>query len=149
MFEEAGVPYDDVCKREGNSSTAVNYYKNQHDGFPVLYPPIIQHGDFVMCETSGIMNYLGKKFGLYPEEASEEVRAHALQVVLSVQDYIGEGHDCFHPINKHGTYVSQKEEAQPYIERFKKERLPRYVHVYTYMCMSVCESECACAYVYA
>ena len=46
-------------------------------------------------------------------------------MTLGVADYLGEGHDVFHPIKKTGLYDSQKNEAQPYIEQFKKERMPR------------------------
>ena len=45
-----------------------------------------------------------------------------------------EAHDAYHPVDKHATYDSQKDEAAPQIERFKKNRLPKlvdffYVHV--------------------
>ena len=82
MFEEAGVPYDDVCVRDKNSAAALKFYKGEHEGFPILAPPIIQHGDFVMCHTSAILQYLGKKFGMYPEGGSE-VEANAMQVTMA------------------------------------------------------------------
>ncbi len=47
------------------------------------------------------------------------------QVVLTVTDYHAEGHDAYHPVKKTGSYQSQKEEAKPYVERFKAERMPK------------------------
>ncbi len=49
------------------------------------------------------------------------------QVVLVVTDYHAEGHDAYHPVVKGDSYDSQKEEAKPHIERFKKNRMPKYV----------------------
>ncbi len=48
-----------------------------------------------------------------------------MQIVLIVTDYHAEGCDAFHPLNKIGSYESQKEESKPYIERFKAERMPK------------------------
>lgn len=79
MFEEAGVPYDDVCNREGNSDAVLKYFKGEHDGFPVRAPPVIQRGDFVLSQTPAILQYLGKELGMYPEGGPEE-EAHAVQV---------------------------------------------------------------------
>ncbi len=124
IFEEAGVAYDDVCKREGNSNTAMKYYKGENDGFPVIAPPIIRKGSFVLNQSTAILSYLGKEFGLFPGGGAEE-EAHALQMALSACDYISEGRECFHPVEKHGSYDMQKEEAKPFIGKFKKDRIPK------------------------
>ena len=50
-------------------------------------------------------------------------------MTLIASDYISEGHDCFHPVRKSGTYDSQKEEAAPQIKLFREERMPGYVAV--------------------
>ena len=128
MFEEAGVPYEDVCRGPKGAEPAIQFYKGKVDSmlFPVLAPPIIQKEKFVMNQTPAIMEYLGKKFDMYPT-GGPEVEAHAMQVNMAVADYIAEGHDAFHPVVKTGTYDSQKTQAEPYIARFKKERMPRSV----------------------
>lgn len=125
MFEEAGVPYDDVCRIADSHNACLQHMKGEAEGFPVLYPPIIKRGDFVLNETTAILVYLGEQFGMYPSGGAEE-EAHALQLALSAANYIGEGHDCFHPLKKGGTYDSQKEEAKPFIEAFRTERIPKY-----------------------
>jgi len=124
MFEEAGVQYEDVCAAQKSSEPCLKFYRGEHDTFPVIAPPIIQRGDFVMNETPAILQYLGKKFGLYPDGGLEE-EAHAMQIMLVVTDYHAEGHDAFHPVKKSGSYDSQKEEAKPHIAAFKEERMPR------------------------
>ncbi len=93
MFEEAGVPYEDVCRKggsysdvlkyskahEGLGTALLKYYKGEHDGFPVCAPPVIRKGEFVLCQTPAILHYLGKELGMYPGGGPEE-EAHALQV---------------------------------------------------------------------
>ena len=124
MFEEAGVQYEDVCRVQNSSEACVKFYKWENEGFPVIAPPIIQHGEFVLNETPAILQYLGRKFKLYPE-GGLEVEARAMQIVEVVLDYHAEGHDAFHPVKKSGTYDSQKKEAEPQIAAFRKDRLPR------------------------
>ena len=109
-----------------DSSTALKYKNGEgvELSFPILFPPIIKHGDFVMNNTPAILEYLGKKFGMYPGGGAEQ-EAHAMQINMLVADFMGEGHDCFHPLDKSGTYDSQKEEAKPYIEAFRTKRMPK------------------------
>lgn len=127
LFEEAGVPYVDVARKEGNSSKVFEFVqRGKTTNLPTLFPPIIRKGNFVLNQTAAILQYLGKEFGLYPSGGPQE-EATTLQLTLTALDYIAEGHDCFHPVRKNGSYDSQKEEAAPQIEWFKTERLPRYV----------------------
>ena len=124
MFEEAGVPYDDVCKKSKDSAAAMKYLKGEESGFPVQFPPIIRKGDFVLSQTPAIMEYLGKKFGLFPEGGPED-EAHAMQLTLTVGDCLAECMQAFHPVSGHASYTAQMEEAKPYIEKFRTERLPK------------------------
>ena len=86
MFEEAGVQYEDVCRVHNSSEECVKFYKWEKEGFPVIAPPIIQHGEFVLNETPAILQYLGRKFNLYPE-GGLEMEARALQIVEVIMDY--------------------------------------------------------------
>ena len=124
MFEEAGVPYDDVCRKAKDSTAVMKFIKGEEEGFPVQFPPIIKKGDFVLSQTPAIMAYLGKIFGLFPEGGPED-EAHAMQLTLTVADCLAECMIAFHPVSGHATYVSQKEEAKPYIEKFRTERFPK------------------------
>lgn len=96
MFEEAGVPYDDLSAgiygmfdgfSEGRSQT--------NTSSPVLFPPALGKGDFLICQTPAIMRYLGKKFGMYP--TNDEDVARADQVMLTALDFITEGSSAYNP----------------------------------------------------
>jgi len=126
MFEEAGVPYTDVCRKAGSSSEALKYRKGEVPNVPPMFPPIVRRGDFVLNQTTAILHYLGKEFDLYPSGGPQE-EAVALAWALTAADCIAEGHDCFHPVDKAGTYDSQKAEAAPQIKRFREVRMPSYL----------------------
>ena len=121
MFEEAGVPYDDPCRKTKNSAAAMKFLKGEEEGYPVQFPPIIKKGDFTLSQTPAIMAYLGKKFGMFPE--GDEDEAHAMQLNLAVADCIAEYMKAFHPVSGHASYTTQVEEAKPYIEIFKVSAL--------------------------
>ncbi|XP_021348408.1 glutathione S-transferase P-like [Mizuhopecten yessoensis] len=90
-----------------------------------MFPPVICNGDFHLSQTPTICKYLGKKFGLYPDNEVDEW--HADQINTTIHDYIAEGRLCFHGINPTMTYYNQKEETKPYIERFVAERIPKWL----------------------
>ena len=126
LFEEAGVPYTDVCRNAGSSSEALKYRRGEVPNVPTMVPPIVRRGDFILNQTTAILHYLGKEFGLYPTGGHQE-EAVALQWALTAADYIAEGHDCFHPLDKTGSYDSQKAEAAPQIKKFREIRMPAYL----------------------
>jgi len=129
IFEEAGVPYEEPARTPGvqvASSEVLSIYKGQIDtGFPIFAPPIIQKGNFFLCQTPAITSYLGKKFGLYPDNDIDEARAH--QVSLCIADYITAGRAPFHPIKPYASHHDQKEESKPFIRDFVVERLPKHL----------------------
>ena len=156
MFEEAGVPYEDVGNTEGVEAV-LRYYQGKHGGYPVLAPPIIENDDgFLMCSTPAILLYLGKLFNMCPSTLEDEARAmqvHTLHFFITeslkliskclclcfqllfqingvVADYLDEGHDAFHPVDKHGTHDSQKEESIVAIKKFCEIRLPKYANYF-------------------
>ena len=124
MFEELGIQYEDIGRTKGIEEIIKKM--RAEDGWPVSAPPIVQNGDFTLNQTHAILEYLGKKYDAYPKGGLEE-EAHAMQINLTVCDLMQEGHDSFHPIEKAGSYDSQKEAAVPYIKKFKEVRLLKYV----------------------
>jgi glutathione S-transferase len=124
IFEEAGVPYEDVGNAEGGSEVVMKYMQGKVvDGMPVQYPPIIEKGSFRLCQTPAIIAYLGKKFGLYPDNPEDEARC--LQINLVLADYVAEVHDAYHPVEKSATYASQADVAKDHIARLIEKRMPR------------------------
>jgi glutathione S-transferase len=121
MFEEAGVEYEDV------SNGIVDYFWKRLDlqPYPVLAPPAIRKRNFVLCQTAICAKHLAIEFSMYPERLEDA--SHAEQIVATVHEFIAEGRTAFHPVKNTMSYHDQVEEAKPYIEAFKKERLPRYM----------------------
>ena len=46
-------------------------------------------------------------------------------MTLGVGDFIEEGHNSFHPVERSGTYDSQKEVAESYIKQFLEKRFSK------------------------
>ena len=63
LFEEAGIPYLDVARKENNYSKVLEYmHRGKTSNLPSMVPSIIKKGDFVLCQTPAILQYLGKEF---------------------------------------------------------------------------------------
>ncbi|XP_046580442.1 glutathione S-transferase P 1-like [Haliotis rubra] len=122
LFIEAGVPFKHI------SEGIMEMFKQADQkwtGYPTLAVPLLKKGSFELSQTPVICRYLGKQFGLYPD--NEEDQWHAEQINATVHDYIAEGRLSFHGINPVGSYFGQEKETQPYIDRFLAERLPKYM----------------------
>mmetsp|Transcript_33517 Transcript_33517/g.41116 ORF Transcript_33517/g.41116 Transcript_33517/m.41116 type:complete len:187 (-) Transcript_33517:449-1009(-) len=119
LFEEAGVPYEEV-----NAHLSDYFWTKlelQPEHFPVLAPPAIRKDNFALSQTPVCAKYLATQFGLYPEDPLDAAKAE--QTVYTVHEYIAEGVAAYHPVKASMSYVDQKEEAKPYIEAFKRERV--------------------------
>uniref|UniRef100_A0A383VC28 Glutathione transferase n=1 Tax=Tetradesmus obliquus TaxID=3088 RepID=A0A383VC28_TETOB len=125
VFEEAGVPYEDVGVKEGFDSVVQFCFKGGNKHFPVRAPPVLQKGDFVLCGTNVIMNYLNTKFGWGPADA--ESRAHIEQILAVVTDAVAEGRLAFHPKDFYASHKIQVEESKPYVKQYGEQRLPKYM----------------------
>ena len=95
------------------------------EGWPCLTPPMIKKGNFQLCQTPVICKYLGKEFGLYPDNPLDEIKGE--QVNTTIHDFIAEGRLAFHGKNFMMSYYQQIEETQPYIKTFVETRLLRYL----------------------
>lgn len=78
MFAEAGQMLVDKARDADTPDLVMPFYKGQAAGFPVIAPPIIRKGDFVLCSTPAILQFLGKEFKMCPSDERDE--AHAMQV---------------------------------------------------------------------
>jgi len=74
-------------------------------GYPAFAPPVIKKGDFVLAQTPTICKFLGKKYGMYPDNDEDE--AHADQVMMTVTDFIAEGRNAYHPVENSKSYFDQ------------------------------------------
>ncbi|CAM9876603.1 unnamed protein product [Lampetra planeri] len=120
VLEEAGEPYTEV-----NDGIEAMFFQGKHQEYPALAPPLIRKGSFTLSQTPVICRYLGRRLGLWPQ--SEEDEWHADQVNATIHDFIAEGRLAFHGKDFHASYFTQQEETKPYIEKFVKERLLRFL----------------------
>jgi glutathione S-transferase len=122
LWEEAGVAYEDVGRKEGVKSV-IQFWKQQNSGFPVRAPPIVVHKGKTICQTPIMVRYIAKQLGMMPQK---EDKLNAEILAETVFDVITESHDAFHAIEHTGSFESQKEKVQAFIEAFRKTRLPNY-----------------------
>mmetsp|Transcript_1693 Transcript_1693/g.2738 ORF Transcript_1693/g.2738 Transcript_1693/m.2738 type:complete len:255 (-) Transcript_1693:294-1058(-) len=136
MFEACGVGYKEMGAitphKQGESAdsqpeneVAKFVFMGGNTGYPAFAPPVIKKGDFVLAQTPTICKFLGKKYGMYPDNDEDE--AHADQVMMTVTDFIAEGRNAYHPVENSKSYFDQVEEAKPYIAKFANERMPRFL----------------------
>jgi glutathione S-transferase len=134
LFEAAAIPYtennaaDEIIASCDMAKLGTGY------PYPAKSPPIVTGPNgFCSSQTPVILWTLGKKFGMSPLiEANEGL---AMQVNLTVADFVGEGRLAFHAIKPTGGYLTQKEETQPRVEWFKTERLPFWLNHFEH-CLS-------------
>eukprot|EP01087_Luapelamoeba_hula_P013792 TRINITY_DN3969_c0_g1_i1.p1 TRINITY_DN3969_c0_g1~~TRINITY_DN3969_c0_g1_i1.p1 ORF type:complete len:277 (-),score=50.33 TRINITY_DN3969_c0_g1_i1:44-874(-) len=128
IFEETQTPYDDVLKTwEWNDLKQIAYLSNK-DFFAL---PALRHGDILLSQTHVICKYLAKAVQggqLHPKD--KKLRLQADILMAGLVDWTAEGHDAWHPIDKNGSYDSQKDKAGPWIETYNSKRLPRWLRYY-------------------
>jgi glutathione S-transferase len=129
VFEDAGVPYVDVGRvpeAEGGGVPAIlRLLAGERAGPLPFAPPCLVVGDLVLWQTAHICHWLGRRFGLAPQDEGGQLAALALQ--LTVADLVGEVHDTHHPIAGSLYYEDQLEEAARRARLFREERLPRFL----------------------
>lgn len=128
-LEDAGARYVDVARlprKEGGGVEALLAMLGKHAS-PVrpFAPPILEMGKLVVAHTAHILQVVGPRLGLVPDDERSRIAAHQLQ--LSVTDLVAEVHDTHHPIATSLYYEDQKAEARLRSKHFIKERIPKYL----------------------
>ncbi|PSR76456.1 glutathione S-transferase [Coniella lustricola] len=133
-FEEAGVAYTDTAREKDGVNEVLSRIgpSNLGDGLnpPMFAPPMLQHGDLVINQTSNILLYLGPKLGLAPKPGDQD--AHGIlfvnELTLTALDGLSnEVHDCHHPIGSGLYYEDQKEESLRKSKDYVSTRLPKFL----------------------
>lgn len=124
VFEEGGVPYDDVARAPGGVA-AMTKLMRELPGVAPFAPPFVKHGALVVAQTAVICAWLGERFDLAPHD--EGGRLHARQIQLTIADVVTEVHDTHHPIATGLYYEDQKPEAERRARAFTEERMPKYL----------------------
>lgn len=132
ILEDAGIPYDDVCRRAedegGGISAAINHLYGAGTAFPGFGPPFLFDGDHKLAQMPSICVYLAEKAGLSP--SSTTGAAHALQLLLTIADCTNEVHDTHHPVSTRLAFEDQKSEAIRAAELFRTQRLLRWLNYF-------------------
>ncbi|KAK4121001.1 glutathione S-transferase [Parathielavia appendiculata] len=133
VLEEAGAQYTDTAFTEDGINEVLGFVKGKvpDDGInsPPLAPPILEHGDLVISQTSNILQYLGTRLGLVPDADKDPngvYRVNAL-ALTALDGLSNEPHDCHHPVATGLYYEDQKEESKRKSEDYVKNRLPKFM----------------------
>ena len=123
-LEEAGAEYVDVARSRKGGVAAMTRLMERRTA-PPFAPPFLGAGKLVVAQTANILHFLGPRLGLVPR--AEAARLWALQLQLTIADFVAETHDTHHPIASSLYYEDQKPEAKRRAARFVRERLPKYL----------------------
>jgi glutathione S-transferase len=128
-LEAAGAPYVDVARLPAEEGGGVKVLTallaETSGGGPFFAPPILRHGAVTLSQTGAILQYLGPRLGLVPEDEASRAKANHLQ--LTISDFVVEAHDAHHPIGSSLYYDEQKPEASRRADLFVKNRIPKYL----------------------
>lgn len=131
-LEDAGADYVDVGRGDEADELGVPAISMYLDGDatprPPFAPPFLKAGDLVISHVANILQFLGPRLDLVPEDEDHRLWAHGLQLTLT--DFVAEIHDIHHPIGVSLYYEQQKEEAQRRAGLFREERLPRFLEYF-------------------
>jgi glutathione S-transferase len=128
-LEAAGAPYVDVARlpaEEGGGVKVLTALLAATDGGgPFFAPPVLRHGALTLSQTGVILQYLGPRLRLVPDDEGSRLRANHLQ--LTIADFVVETHDTHHPIASSLYYHDQQPEALRRAVLFIKNRIPKYL----------------------
>lgn len=129
-LEAAGAPYIDVARdseaRGRGLPAMMQLLQDRQARHPPLAPPFLKDGDFVIAQTSAILQYLAPTLKLVGR--NEQSRSWTLQIQLTIADMVSEAHDTHHPVGVGLHYEEQLPEALRRAAGFCRERLPKYLH---------------------
>lgn len=123
-LEQAGADYVDVARRDGVGAmmAVMNDPAQPH---PPCAPPFLVDGELVVAQTANILQHLGPRLGLAPDDEAGRLFAHQLQLTLA--DLVFEAHETHHPINLGAYYADQKPEAARRAKGFREQRIPKFL----------------------
>jgi glutathione S-transferase len=123
-LEEGGADYVDVARRRGYGvETMMKFIRGPRIKRPPYAPPFLKAGKLVIAQTAMILHYLGPRLGLVPRREAD--RLWALQLQLTITDFVKEIHDTHHPISSQLYYEEQRPAAKRYTKEFWRHRVPK------------------------
>jgi glutathione S-transferase len=128
-FEATQTPYVDVARQPesqgGGVKAIVRFLEGHEPGLIPFAPPFLKCGELVIGQTAAILQFLGPRLGLVPDDEASRFRAH--QLMLTIMDAFVQAHDVHHPIAASLYYEDQKAEALRKAPLFLRERVPKFL----------------------
>lgn len=124
-FEAAGVAYEEVVRSWDELQAPMWTLEGQDLVRPPLAPPFLECEGEVIGQTANILEFLGPRLGLVPEDAASRRWVNQLQ--LSLMDWATEIHDTHHPVAPELYYEAQKTEALRRCAEYLQRRQPKYL----------------------
>jgi glutathione S-transferase len=127
-LEEAGASYRDIAResgKQGGVGALMGFMSRRKIYNPPFAPPFLQAGRLVVAQTANILQFLGGRHGLAPQNDAGRFWTQSLQLTLT--DLVAEVHDTHHPIASGQYYEDQKPQARLRSADFLKERLPKFL----------------------
>ena len=129
VLEDVGVPYVDVARlpegQGGGAGRVMALRRGEGEGMLPFAPPVLVVGDLAIAQTALICDFLGKRFGLAPDDEAGQLAAMQLQ--LTIADVVNEAHDTHHPVGTALYYEDQKDEAKRRAEGFVGGRMQQWL----------------------
>jgi glutathione S-transferase len=127
-LEDAGAEWIDVARLPGPRAgmrAMVHILDGEEVGPLPFAAPFVRIDGRVVSQTAAVLAVLAPRLGLVPDDAA--LQGEALQIQLTVADFLGEVHDTHHPIAGSLHYRDQKAEAKRRAGIFVRDRLPKYL----------------------
>jgi len=128
-LEEARADYLEVArlpKRQGGGTSALmRFIEDESVRRPPFAPPYLKAGKLIIGQTANILQFLGPRLHLVPNDEGSRLWAHQLQ--LTIGDLVTEAHDVHHPLSSGMYYEEQKREALKAAPHFRGERIPKFL----------------------
>jgi glutathione S-transferase len=128
-LEDAGADYVDVARDpEFGRAGIMKILEDPAVEHPSFAPPFLKAGKLMIGQTANILQFLGPRLGLVPNDQGSRLWVHQLQ--LTVTDWVAEVGNTHHPIANVLYYEEQKEEAKRRTSYFTSLRIPKFLSYY-------------------
>ena len=126
-LEAAGADYLDVARHpsSGGVKALLAMLADESLARPPFAPPFLRADGVLIAQTANILDYLGARHELAPQD--EAGRRWTLQLQLTITDFLVEVHDTHHPIAASLYYEDQQPEAARRAADFLRHRLPKFL----------------------
>jgi len=128
-LEYTGAEYVDVARDPNFGRPGImKILEDPTVEHPSYAPPFLKAGDLMIGQTANILQFLGPRLGLVPDDEASRLWAHQLQ--LTIADWLAEVGLTHHPIANVLYYEEQKPECARRAFYFRTQRIPKFLGYY-------------------